>query len=358
MAEEQGSGERTEEATSQRREDFRKEGQVAQTKELSTALVLLTSALIFGFVSKLAFEQVYILFHQAYGPILWESIREGDFSRAFQFAGKQFVVLSFPILTFFMVIGVAANVLQTGFMFKEDALQLRLDALNPIQGFQKLFSMRGGIDAARAILKMLLILGTCYMLIRSETILAPKLIQTSVEQLMVHLGGVSFRLFMGIGILMAVFAVIDYGVTWWELERRMMMTKQEVREEHRSREGDPQIKARIRKIQRDTAQKRMMDNVKKADVIITNPTHIAIALRYDANLPAPQLIAKGAGEVAERIKQKARELNIPIVENKPLARAMFKTMKLGQVIPRELYNAVAEVLAYVYRLRRKRKGAI
>ena len=133
-----------------------------------------------------------------------------------------------------------------------------------------------------------------------------------------------------------------------------MMSKQEVKEEHKSREGDPLIKARIRKVQREMANRRMMEKVPKADVIITNPTHIAVALKYDANLPAPQLIAKGGDLIAEKIKEIAKENNIPVVENKPLARTIFKTMKLGQVIPKELFVAVAEVLSYVYKLKRKR----
>ena len=134
-----------------------------------------------------------------------------------------------------------------------------------------------------------------------------------------------------------------------------MMTKQEVKEENKSREGDPLIKSRIRKMQRDVANRKMLDKVKKADVVITNPTHIAVVLKYDENLPAPQLVARGADFMAEKIKEIARENNIPIVENIPLARTIYKTMKLGQVIPRELFIAVAEVLSYVYKLRRKAK---
>lgn len=134
----------------------------------------------------------------------------------------------------------------------------------------------------------------------------------------------------------------------------MRMTKQEVKEEIKSREGDPLIRARVRKLQREMANRRMMDDVKKADVIITNPTHIAVALQYTKEMIAPKVIAKGAGEIAERIKKQAKEFNIPIVENKPLARTIYKTLKIGQAIPRELYAAVAEVLSYIFRLKKKR----
>ena len=135
----------------------------------------------------------------------------------------------------------------------------------------------------------------------------------------------------------------------------MMMTKQEIKEEMKSRDGDPLIKARIRKVQKEIANRKMMTEIPKGDVVITNPTHIAVVIKYSENLPAPQLIAKGADFMAERIKELARQHNIPIVENKPLARTIFKTMKVGQVIPRELFVAVAEVLSYIYRLKRKKR---
>lgn len=153
--------------------------------------------------------------------------------------------------------------------------------------------------------------------------------------------------------MMLILSGADYFFQRWDLEKKMMMTKQEVKEEAKSREGDPMIKARIRRMQRERASKRMMEAIPKADVVITNPTHIAVVLKYDASLPSPQIVAKGADLIAEKIKAIAREHNIPIVENKPLARTIFKTLKIGQVIPRELFVAVAEVLSYVYKLRKK-----
>jgi flagellar biosynthesis protein FlhB len=179
----------------------------------------------------------------------------------------------------------------------------------------------------------------------------------SVEQILVYVGGVVFKLFFALGLITIGLAAADYFFQRWDLERQMMMTKQEIKEEVKQREGDPLIRQRIRRTQRDLANKRMMDDVKKADVIVTNPTHIAVALQYGANLPAPKLVAKGADLIAEKIRNLAREHNIPIVENKPLARTIYKTMKIGQVIPRELFVAVAEVLSYVYKLKKK-KGRI
>jgi flagellar biosynthetic protein FlhB len=175
----------------------------------------------------------------------------------------------------------------------------------------------------------------------------------SVAQIMAFLGALTSRLMMGVGTFMLVLAAADYFYQRWDLEKEMRMTKQEVKEEIKSREGDPMIKARIKRVQRDIASRRMMEDVPKADVIVTNPTHIAVALKYSDTMVAPTVIAKGADLIAEKIREIARENNIPIVENKPLARTMFKTLKIGQQIPRELYTAVAEVLSYVFRLKRK-----
>ncbi len=352
MAEEE-SGERTEEATSQRREEFRRQGMVAQTRELSSVLMLLGSALAMWLLGRIFMEQVIRMMNESLTTYLIDSVRNGDLFSAARFAFEKAAVISLPFLGLCLVLGFSSSVLQTGFLTKEDALAPKFENLDPVAGLKKLFSLRALVEGIKALLKITLVLGIAFMIIKKEFITAPFLIHFSIEQLMTHLGDVSLRIIMGIGTFMIVLAGLDYGFQRWDLEQRMKMTKQEVKEEFKNREGDPQIKARIRKIQRDVAQRRMMDAVPKADVIITNPTHIAIALKYSANLPAPQLIAKGAGEVAERIKKKAREFNIPVVENKPLARAIFKTLKIGQVIPRELYNAVAEVLAYVYKLKRK-----
>ena len=174
--------------------------------------------------------------------------------------------------------------------------------------------------------------------------------------MLVYIGTIVFKLCFSVGIISLALALGDYFFQRWDLERKMMMTKQEVKEEVKQREGDPMIKARIRRIQREMANKRMMADIPKADVIVTNPTHIAIALKYSAELPAPQVIAKGADLIAERIREIAREHNIPIVENKPLARTIYKTLKIGQVVPRELFIAVAEVLSYVYKLKKRKSG--
>src|SRR5690606_11118521 len=242
-----------------------------------------------------------------------------------------------------------------GFLQVEDALVPKMEKLSPLAGFKRIFSVRSMIEGSKTILKMIGIGFVLYLLLRSEFDRIPQLITFSVEEIFAYIGSVTFKLFFAIGMVSLALALADYFFQRLDLEKKMMMSKQEIKEEVKQREGDPMIKARIRRVQREVANRRMMEAVPKADVIVTNPTHIAVALKYSADLPAPQVIAKGADLIAEKIKSIARENNIPIVENKPLARTIFKTLKIGQVIPRELFVAVAEVLSYVYRLRRKKK---
>jgi flagellar biosynthetic protein FlhB len=354
MAEE--SGDRTEEATQTRREEFRKRGQVAQTRELTSAFFLIACAgLIYG-LSKFFFKELSDLFQYNYGGELVHLVRTGDNFTALRFAGTKLFVLLGPVFAISLIVSIGASVLQTGFLQVEDALSPNFDKINPVEGFKRLFSLRSFAEGFKAFLKMVLIATVVYFLLRNEVGRMPRLMELGIDELARYIGVVVVKLFGGIGIALIGLAGADYFFQRWDLEKRMMMTKQEVKDEMKNRELDPMIKSRIRRVQREMANKRMMQKVPQADVIITNPTHIAVALKYGENLPAPQLIAKGADLIAEKIKEIAKEHNIPIVENKPLARTIYKTMKLGQVIPRELYVAVAEVLSYVYRLKRKFKG--
>jgi flagellar biosynthesis protein FlhB len=354
MAEEEGSsGEKTEDPTLTRREEFRNKGQVAQSRELASVLIIFGSALSIWMLGSFLLEQVVQVYSLLMGEYVYTSVRSGDTLPALQFTVEKLCLILAPILLITAVLGFASSALQIGFIYNEDALDLEFNRLNPVEGFKRMFSMRAFVEGLKAVLKVSLVVIIAIMILQKELGNAPLLIHFGIEQLMVYMGDVTTKLLMGIGIFMAVLTALDYGFLRWDLEKKMRMTKQEVKEEHKSREGDPIIKARIRRIQREIANRRMMDAVPKADVIITNPTHIAVALKYDEGMPAPRLIAKGADLVAEKIKALAKEYKIPIVENKPLARTIFKTLKLGQFVPRELFHAVAEVLAYVYKLRRR-----
>lgn len=353
MSEDQG--EKTEEASDTRREEFRKRGQVAMTRELSTAIFFLVAAGTMYVTGRYFLQNIFDVFGRAFGGELIALVREGHIKEVLGFVGYKVMLLTSPFLFVCLIIGVASQLMQTGLLQVENAVTINFNKLNPLNALGRIFSMKGIFELVKSILKMSAVGIIMYLLLKSEITQIPYLSGLSIEQMMNYLGGILFKLLTGTGMFMLVLAITDYFFQRWQLEKEMMMTKQEVKEEHKSRDGDPMVKARIRKQQRELATRKMMTEVPKADVIITNPTHIAVCIRYSDKLPAPQLIAKGADYMAERIKQIARDNNIPIIENKPLARTIFKTMKVGQVIPRDLFVAVAEVLSYVYRLRRKKK---
>lgn len=353
MAEDQERGEKTEEASPQRREEFRNRGQVANTKELGSVLTIFTTLLVIWLLGHFFMLQLEEVMSQSLGDYVVRAARNGEWIAAASFAGQKLLLLLGPIFGIFMVIGVSSSLIQTGLIYNEEALEFRLDRLDPIQGFKKIASMKGLIEGFKSLIKLMVLMIVSYVVLKSEISIIPHLVNLSVAQLMQYMGQVMFKLLMSIGVFMGIVAALDYFYQRWDLEKEMMMTKEEVKEEHKSREGDPLVKARIKRVQREVANRRMMEKVPKADVIVTNPTHIAVALKYDDTMVAPTVVAKGADLIAEKIKAIAREHNVPIVENKPLARTIFKTLKIGQGIPRELYTAVAEVLAYVFKLKRR-----
>ncbi|MFZ4404529.1 MAG: flagellar biosynthesis protein FlhB [Pseudobdellovibrionaceae bacterium] len=347
--------EKTEEASQSRREDFRNRGQVVQTKELATALFLLIAAGSIYLLSQFFFKNIYELFNYAFGAEMTRLVHSGNIQEALRFGSLKVLLLCAPVLAIAFITSMASSIVQVGFLQVEDAFDFDLNKISPLEGFKKLFSLRALVEGLKSILKLLAVIMVVYFLLRGEYKEIPYLMTYSVEEIVSYTGKIVVKLFSGVGFTILVIAAADYFYQRWDLEKKMMMSKQEVKEEHKQKEGDPQIKNRIRRLQREMANKRMMESIPKADVVVTNPTHIAVVLKYDSNLPAPQLVAKGADLIAEKIKSIAREHRIPIVENRPLARTIFKTMKIGQVIPRELFVAMAEVLSYVYKLRKKVK---
>lgn len=352
MAEDQD--EKTEQATDSRREEFRKRGQVAQTKELGTAIMFLTAAGLIYVLSQFILQNISEIFERTMGDGLIRTLHSEKLGEMLLYAGSKIVLLLSPIFLGALFIGVGAQVIQTGFLQVDDALKFDLNKMNPLSALGRIFSMKGLVEFFKSLIKMVIVFTSMYFLLKSQVQQIPYLSGFTISQILAYMGTVVFKLLLGTGIFMLVLAVADYFFQRLSLEKEMMMTKQEIKEEHKSREGDPLIKARIRKIQREVANRKMLTEIPKADVIITNPTHIAVVLKYSDKLPAPQLIAMGADYMAEKIKEIAKLHNIPVIENKPLARTIYKTMKIGQIIPKELFVAVAEVLSYVFRLRKKK----
>jgi flagellar biosynthetic protein FlhB len=251
-----------------------------------------------------------------------------------------------------LIAGLAGNVLQVGFEIHSEALSLKFNKLNPVTGLKKLVSLQSLVELAKGIAKIIVVSAVAYGVVSRHLQQFPGLMQQDISQVLVFVAKVSFEIGFYVCLSLILLAVLDFAYQRWQHEKNLRMTKQEVKDERKQTEGDPKIKARIRRIQMEMAYRRMMAAVPEADVVITNPTHLAIALRFDGKtMIAPRILAKGAGFVAERIRQVAGENDVPVVENKPLAQALYKMVDIGDFIPVELYRAVAEVLAYVYRLK-------
>lgn len=351
---EQNDDEKTEEATQTRREEFRNKGQVAQTKEFASGLFFFASALIILFSAGYFFQHLSELIQKLIQYAFSDQKAQNVFKESASLIGIKLIYLLGPLLVISLVIGITSSVLQIGFLQVEDALQAKFEKINPIAGFKRIFSLKAFVEGVKALLKIIVITIVTYLTLKSEFGSLLKTMDWDLDQSLTYLGKIVFRVLLSISLSVIAIAALDYFFQWWDMEKQMKMSKKELKEEMKNREVDPLIRSRMRRAQRELSNRRMMQKVPQADVIITNPTHIAIALKYSDNLPAPQLIAKGADLIAEKIRAIAKENNIPIVENKPLARTIYKTMKLDQFIPRELYVAVAEVLSYVYKIKKRK----
>ena len=343
---------KTEEPTEKRRRDARDKGQVARSQELNTVFVLMTGFLslriLWEYVyNNIAEYTVYIFDHLAQSTSI-ETIRE-------IFLGMMLLLAktSFPIMVAILVMGLAINIYQVGFVISTQRLELNLERLNPINGFGRMFSKRSLVELVKSFFKIIIIGSFLYTYLKDHIPFMPYLIYFDLPKSLEEIADIIFVMVYKVLAIIMIMAVLDYMYQKWQLTQDLKMSKQEVKDEHKQVEGDPQIKSKIRRKQREMAMMRMMQEVPKADVIITNPTHLAIALMYKQGMVAPLIIAKGQDLVAERIKQIARENKITIVENKPLARALYETTEVGDSVPHELYQAVAEVLAYVYRLKKR-----
>jgi len=265
----------------------------------------------------------------------------------------KFFLILLPLFGFLALAAIMVNVIQVGLLFTGEPLVPKLDKINPVEGFKRIFSRRSLETLVRDIIKIVVVLWIAYVSIRGVLPGIMGMTDYSVGQIFAYAGSTVFSIAMKILIGYVVIAVLDYAFQRWDYERSIMMTRQEIREELKQTEGDPIIRAHIRTLQREMARRRMMEEVPKAEVVITNPTDIAVALSYSAEMTAPVVVAKGRRLLAEKIRNIAEEHGIPIVENVLLAQALFKSVDIGQPIPPDLYTAVAEVLAYVYRLKGK-----
>jgi flagellar biosynthetic protein FlhB len=355
MASEEGFEERTEDASQKKRDDWRKEGKVAQSKELvSSILLLAVTGSIYG-GSHLFLPALAKLFEASLAEITKSAMYDWTPAIVPAMAGfvfKAFAIIMAPIAGTALLAGVGAHVAQFGFVWTSKSMEPSLDKLSPMNGLQRMFSMDGFFEFFKAGIKFIIVGVVGYAVVKGQLGQAGNLWSLEAPALAVFLSKSLIHVLFVIGIAMFILSAADFGFQKFRYETRIKMTKQEVREERKQMDGNPQVRARIRGLQRKFATNKMLEAVKKADVVVTNPTHFAVALKWDRdNMAAPQVVAKGVDHMAQRIKAVARENGVPCVENVPLARALYKALKIGQLISRDLYNAVAEVLAYVYRLK-------
>jgi flagellar biosynthetic protein FlhB len=350
--------EKTEEPTQKRKNDMRKEGNVAKSMEINSSLILITGLLCLtvwgGMMFNRMIEMDKFIFSQV-GQIQLQP----DLLRGYLYSGfKVIVTILLPVMIPILIVGIVSNVLQFGWLFTFKTLKPKLDKINPISGFKKLLSKRSGVELIKNIMKVIIIGWIGYTIIAGlADEMIPLMDQTPwAIYLWVCKGAAKIGFYTVFAIL--ILSVFDLLYQRWQHHDEMKMTKQEVKDERRQSEGDPKIKAKIRQIQFKTALQRMMKELPKADVVITNPTHIAVALRYDVEaMAAPTVVAKGKRLIAQKIRDVAMEYDIPIVEEPPLARELYKLVDIGQEIPGNLYQAVAEILAYVYSLREENQAA-
>jgi flagellar biosynthetic protein FlhB len=265
---------------------------------------------------------------------------------------KKLFSILIPFFVSVFIAGIVGNVSQVGFEMHSEPIRPKLSKINPISGFKRFFSVRSLVELAKSLMKLLIIGGISYGLIKAEMRGFPPLMQQGVGEILLFIAKVAFKILFFVCLALIILATLDYIYQRWQFEQSIKMTKQEVKDERKQVEGDPKVKSRIRKAQIEMAAHRMMKAVPEADVVITNPVRLAVALKFEASeMMAPTVVAKGAGHIAARIKEIANEHQVPVVEDKPLAQTLFKIVEIGQFIPVELYRAVAEILAYVYRLK-------
>lgn len=355
MADTDKDQEKTEQATPRRREEARKKGQVARSQELSSVAVLAAGLLFFYFGSSSMMQRILDMMKMHLANAGAKSLESSTSVQALlgNLMVDSFFIL-FPFLLVIIAAGLLANYFQVGFLFSAEPLTPDLSKIDPIKGVKRLISLRAVAELIKNCLKITIICVVVYLTLASETENTLMLADKSIWDIMAYVGDITFKIVFRTCWVLLFLGALDYLYQRWEFEKSLRMTKQEIKDEFKQSEGDPMMKARIRRIQREIARRRMMSKVPKADVVITNPDHLAVALQYETGkMFAPVVVAKGAGEVAEKIRKIARENGVPVLENKPLARALFKLVKVNHAIPESLYRLVAEVLAYVYSLKKR-----
>jgi flagellar biosynthetic protein FlhB len=352
--------ERTEAATPKKRQKVRSEGKVCKSRDLTAAVEILAGLVGLSVFGPSILSGLISYFREMIGFLGDEALlRTGWFYRL-EFSGIFAYFNAWLLLGLIIaVLTVAVTVYQIGWVVSFEPFKFDLNRLNPVSGMKKIISMRSLVELLKGLFKASLFVLVIYIALRDKLPLAVRAMQLPMEEGTLQFWNLLWDLSMRLAVMLLVMALVDYLYQKWDFEKSIRMSKQEIKEEYKQMEGDPQIKNKIRQKQRELAKKRMMSSVPKADVVITNPTTLAIALVYDRKvMAAPQVTAKGKGFVARKIRELAEAHGIPVVENKPLAWALYESVDVGDEVPENLYRGVAEILAMVYKLKGKSAGPV
>ncbi|HWQ43417.1 MAG TPA: flagellar biosynthesis protein FlhB [Desulfosporosinus sp.] len=342
-------------ATSKRKADARKKGQVFKSQEAISAFMLLGLVSVLRYWLPEMLQRMEQIFPYVFGlSTEWTERSVSSLMVNILWLGIQ---IMWPIFATGMMVALAANYMQVGILFTGESMQPQLSRISLVSGAKRMFGVKAWVELAKSLAKVILIGYFLYASVRDRLQIYPALQQLDVGQAAIFLGQAVMELAWNISISFLGLAALDYLYQRWDYEKNLKMSDEELKQEYKQSEGNPELKSEIKKRQRAMAMGRMMQDMKQADVVVTNPTHFAVALRYDLNVQkAPYVVAKGQDQVALRMRELAKEYDLVIMENKPLARALYAQVEIGQGIPADLYKAVAEVLAFVYRLKKKKRA--
>jgi len=351
------SGEKTEAPTAKKRTDSRNEGNVMKSQEVSTVAVLLAGLLILRFYMVHIRNVVGAYMVDISMIITPETAQSDDMLALVVLLFRQGIGVVaqtvLPVGLVIMIFGVLSNLFQVGFLFTVKPLEPKLSKINPISGAKKFFSMKSIVDTFKNIVKLIIVAVVAYTTVSGEFMNCVRMVNETPYGIASFIMALVYKVSLRIILTLFVLAVLDYAYQRYEYEKKLKMSKQDIKDEHKQQEGDPKVKGRIRQLQREMAQRRMMEEVPTATVVVTNPTHLSIAIQYEDTMPSPIVVAKGVDYNALRIREIAGEHDIPLYEDVPLARAMYDKVEPGDEVPVEFYNAVAEVLAFVFRMQGK-----
>lgn len=354
MAEFEDGQDKTEDASDERREEFRDRGEVAVSRDFTSTLSLLSTFIFLAITINWLYVKLKNLILFYFSEISRPDITTNNFSSILSEIWISGLTIILPICLVPMIVAIAATLLQTQFNFSWAKLEPKFEKLNPISGLTRLFSMQNTVELIKGIAKMTVVAIAAWLILGQEIDHLPSLINLPLAEMLGYFMNIIKNLFWTVCAAQLVISGGDYIYQWFSLERKMMMSKQDVKEEFKKKEVDPHVKNKLRKMGRDLAAGKTIAATKKATVLVTNPTHYAIALHYELGMGAPIMVAKGIDFLALKMREAAKEVDIPIVENKPLARAMYKTLEVGDEIPEGLYKAVSEIIRYVFKLKGKR----